>query len=103
MTTVYQYTDAYLRPLISPEIEDRAAKEVDEEITVAEPWRGRLVVFRAYVLACVESQKSADDLFGVKLKTYRGEYTRAFAFARSAAEAAGGTPLPGRFVAIERG
>lgn len=102
MPTVYDYADAYLRPLITPELEARAVDEVAEILTVAEPWNGRLVVFRAYMLACIENQKSADDLFSVKFKIYRGEFDRALDYAKVAAEAAGVVTRPSFSIPIER-
>jgi len=66
----------------------------------------RLVRLRAYVIACQESHKSADDLFSVKLPQYQKEYDKSLPQANAAADAvitsAGVAPLSMRsLVSIE--
>jgi hypothetical protein len=95
MALTYFYPDAYLQPLITEPREQRAASDVADLGALPEAWLPRLVVLRAYVITCLESQRTADDLFGVKLTQYRKEFTDALAQARAhqaAADAAAGRP-----------
>lgn len=74
MPLAHTYADAYLAPLVTVDRETRAAADVADLGTFPAAWVTRLVVLRAYVLTCIESQKAADDLFGAKLTAYRREY-----------------------------
>lgn len=84
MPLTYTYTDAYLAPLITDAREARAIAEVAELGALAAPWPARLAVLRAYLITCLESQKSADDLFAAKLSAYRKEFDSALGQARAA-------------------
>lgn len=77
----YTYADAYLKPNINEEREGRALADVGD---VPEPWKGKLVVLRAYVITALECQAQPDDLFAQKLKHYRAEYEAMLAQARAA-------------------
>jgi hypothetical protein len=68
----YAYHDPYLLPLVTEERETRAIADVHAYRTdYPADWLERLTRLRAYVITCQESQKAADDLFGVKLAQYR--------------------------------
>jgi len=107
MATTYAYFDPYLLPLVTAEREARAlADVVAQRADFPAAWLERLVRLRAYVITCQESQKSADDLFSVKITQYQKEYDRTLPLANAAADAAlvaaGDTALPMRsFVSIE--
>jgi len=110
MPTTYTYHDAYLAALVTEDREDRATAEVASFGTFDEPWLGRLIVLRAYIITCIESQKSAEDVFAAKLAAYRKEWTEQLPLARAAAaaaaEAAGGSIVSGASfftVPLERG
>ena len=98
MPLAHPYTDAYLAPLVTTERETRAAAEVALTGSYPGAWTQRLVILRAYILTCLESQKSPDDTFAAKLSAYRKEYESALPAARAAqaaAEAAAGTAPTG--------
>jgi len=84
MTLAHTYTDAYLAPLITPAREARAIADVADLGTLPAPWVARLVVLRAYIITCLESQKGPEDLFTGKLGSYRKEFDSTLAQARAA-------------------
>lgn len=97
------YHDAYLKPYVTVELEQRAYAEVDTFGTFSSEWRDRLVVPQAYVIICLEKQGAPDDLFTVKLKTYQKELDRILAHARSATPDSQGN-IPSIFgIPMERG
>ncbi|MBB1161471.1 hypothetical protein [Aquariibacter albus] len=107
MPLTHYYADAYLAPLVTEEREARAAADVAELGTLPAAWVARLVVARAYVLTCLESQRAADDTFSAKLSAYRKEWDSTLAQARAAQAAAdaasGGTGSASIYtVALER-
>ncbi|HOW75413.1 MAG TPA: hypothetical protein P5102_07795 [Candidatus Competibacteraceae bacterium] len=65
-----EYHDAYLAPLIdaTPEWETHAAEDVAQLGTFADSWPDKLTVLRVYLLLCLESAASAEDVFSLKLK-----------------------------------
>lgn len=94
MPLAYPYSDAYLAPLITQDRETRATDEVAMLGTFPAAWTQRLVILRAYIITCLESQKSPDDTFAAKLSAYRKEYDSAVPAARAAqatADAEAGT------------
>lgn len=109
MALTYAYTDAYLAPLVTEDREARAVADVAAIGTFPTDWTERLVRLRAYVLVCLESAKSPDDLFTAKLAAYRKEWDQALPLARAAQDAAtaaaGGVPTMASLVSIplERG
>lgn len=84
MPLAHTYADAYLAPLITETRETRAAEEVAELGTLPAAWAARLVVLRAYLLTCLESQRSPDDVFGAKISAYRKEWADTLGQARAA-------------------
>jgi hypothetical protein len=78
----YTYADAYLKPNVNEEREGRALADVGD--AYPEPWKGKLVVLRAYVITALECQAQPDDLFAQKLKHYRAEYDAMLAQSRAA-------------------
>ena len=112
MATTYTYYDPYLLTLVTEEREARALADVNAVRTdFPAAWLERLARLRAYVITCQESQKTADDLFSVKLAQYQKEYDKMLPLAIGAADAvvaaaSGTNALPMRsFVSIslERG
>lgn len=103
MALTYAYQDAYLKGVITEERELRAAADVADLATFAESWRARLVVLRAYIIACLECQAEADDLFAQKLKHYQGEFDRVLSQAKAATQDAEGRPLSVFSIPLERG
>lgn len=71
-----EYHDAYLAPLIdkTPEYETRAAEEVELLGAFPDPWPDKLTVLRAYLLCCLESAASSEEVFSLKLKQYQTEW-----------------------------
>lgn len=107
MPLSHYYADAYLAPLITAEREARAAADVAELGPLPAAWVARLVVARAYVLTCLESQRAPEDVFSAKLGAYRREWDSTLSQARAAQAAAGaaaGTLGAGSFftIALER-
>jgi hypothetical protein len=70
------YHDAYLAPLIANNVEweNRALADVAELGTFPDPWPDKLTVLRAYLLCCLESAASAEDVFSLRLKQYQTEW-----------------------------
>lgn len=106
MALAYAYHDPYLLPLVTEERETRAIADVHAYRTdYPADWLERLTRLRAYVITCQESQKAADDLFGVKLAQYRKEFDQTLPLANSAADAAaaagGADPGMSSFVSVE--
>ena len=101
MTTL-AYPDSYLARHCTDEREARALDAVDALGTFADGWRDRLAVLQCYIIACLECQADAEDLFTTKLKTYRGEFDRQLAMARASTPDAAGSALVFA-VPLERG
>lgn len=99
-----EYHDAYLAPLIAQtsEWETRAAEDVAQLGSFPDPWPDKLTVLRAYLLCCLESNASEEDVFSVKLKQYQAEFKDALKQARLAAN----VPVPAYLplsIPLERG
>lgn len=86
----YNYSDAYLAPLITQDREAQAVADIATYGTFTAEWTERLVKVRAYIITCQESQKSSEDLFSTKLASYRKELEQLLPHARAASEAATG-------------
>lgn len=93
MPITLTYPDAYLAKHCTEDRETRAFEAVDDLGTFATGWRERLAVLQCYVIACLECQADAEDLFSTKLKTYRSEFDRQLAMARAATPDAAGSAL----------
>jgi hypothetical protein len=89
MTIYYgdAFNDAFLAKFCTSDRQVRAAEDVATIGTFPAAWEKRLVVLRTYILACIEHQADAEDLFNTKLKTYRGEWDRTLPLAQSAQNA----------------
>ena len=85
MATDYTYPDAYLSKFCTADREERAKLDVAVMGTFSTAWTERLTILRVYILACLENQADADDLFGTKLKHYRAEFDTALPQARAQA------------------
>ena len=79
MATAYTYPDAYLAKFCTEEREDRALADValmaasTPDAAFSADWTERLTIVQCYILACMENQADAEDLFTAKLKTYRAQ------------------------------
>lgn len=103
MAIVYAYPDAYLAKFCTEERETRAMAAVallaasTPDAAFDAGWTERLVILQTYILACLENQADAEDLFTAKLKSYRQqldvELPRALAAAAAAGEVIGGFGL----------
>ena len=91
--TVLTYPDAYLAKFCANARETRAFADVDLLGTFATAWRNRLTVLRCYILACLENQADAEDLFTAKLTAYRKEFDSSLAQARGATPDESGNTL----------
>ncbi len=91
MALVYTYTDSYLASLITIDRENQALADVDLLGTFPAAWRKKLAIVRAYIITCMESQKSTEDVFTAKLAAYRNEFAEALPQARAAAQLAAAT------------
>jgi len=87
MSTNYDYPDAYLNRFVTDDVEERATADIALLGTFNDDWTQRLVILRAYILACLENQADAEDLFTAKLANYRKEMTSATAQAQAQAAA----------------
>lgn len=102
MPLAHTYFDAYLKAQVTEERETRAIAEVLALGSFSPTWTARLVVPRAYIIACLECQAAPDDLFAQKLKHYRGEFDALLVQARTAVPAPDGNPLPVFGMSLER-
>lgn len=98
MATTYTYQDAYLATFCTEERETRAIADVDvfeaqlpDGQTFSADWTERLVIVQCYILACMENQADAEDLFTAKLKTYRQQFDILLPQAIAGAAATAGT------------
>lgn len=96
------YYDAYLSKHCTSEREARAYADVDLLGTFTEAWRDKLTVVKCYILACLENQAQADDLFAEKLKAYNTEFRGLLAQARSVTEDSEGNILSVFSIPLER-
>lgn len=105
MPLAYTYTDKYLAPLVTVATETTAIGDASLDGTFSPAHTEKLVVLRAYVLTCQDSQRATDDVFAAKLATYRKEYaetlTRARVAAAAAAAAAAGGNSTGSAFSVE--
>ena len=81
----YSFTDKYLGSRVDVLIETRAAADVATYGTFEEPWLGRLIVLRSYILVCLDHSAKSDDAFSSKLAQYRLEWKEVMAAAKRAA------------------
>jgi hypothetical protein len=112
MALTYTYSDAYLSPLVTDAREARAISDVAGQLESTAPlpafWKQRMVVLCCYIITCRESQRTPDDLFTAKLKSYGAEWDKLLPSAVAARDAAAaGTTSPvggGSFftIALER-
>ena len=75
MATIYTYPDAYLAKFCTDARETRAIADVtlratSANVTFSADWTQRLVIVQCYILACLENQADAEDLFTAKLKNF---------------------------------
>lgn len=81
------YTDAVLSSLVTSAFAATATADVDSLGPFSDTWRNRLILFRVYILVCLEYASTSDDPFSLKLAFYRTEYDKALTSARSAVTA----------------
>lgn len=77
------YPDAFLQKFCDDEREARAYDDVDGYGEFSIDYRDKLARMRCYVLACMENQADGDDLFHLKLETYRREFERLLVLAKT--------------------
>ena len=73
---------------MTEERELQAISDVADIGTFPAQWVERLAVQRAYILVCMQSQRTTDDLFSIKLRIYRQEFDRLLPLARAAQDIA---------------
>lgn len=89
--TTYVYPDAYLARFCTDGVETRALDNVALYGTFPDAWTERLTIVQAYIIACLENQADAEDLFTAKLKSYRSQFDILLPQAQTAAAVAAGT------------
>jgi hypothetical protein len=95
MATTYTYPDAYLSRFCTEDVETRATADVALLGTFPAEWAERLVIVQAYIIACLENQADAEDLFTAKLKSYRQHFDVLLPQAKAAEAAAADDDAPG--------
>jgi hypothetical protein len=94
MALTYTYPDAYLAKFCTEEREARALADVElmaagtPDAEFSADWTERLTIVQCYILACLENQADAEDLFTAKLKSYRSQLSVLLPQALAAAAAA---------------
>lgn len=104
MPASYQYSDAYLAPLVTFAREEAATTLVGQLGTFPAYWVERLTILQAYLIVCTECMKQPDDTFGAKLSAYRKEFDATLSRAKAAQDAvdeAAGTGSGGSLFSIE--
>ena len=101
--SILDYPDPYLSRFCTPEREERAFDAVDFYGTFDDDHRNKLARLQCYMLAALENQGSADDLFGVKYKAYQNQFNASLVQARAAQTPADGIALSVFSVPMERG
>lgn len=91
MALTYTYPDAYLSRFCTEAVETRALADVALLGTFPAAWRERLTIVQAYIIACLENQADAEDLFSAKLKNYRSQLDTLLPQAKAAEAAANST------------
>ena len=98
MATIYTYPAAYLAQFCTDAREAGAIADIDvfaEQLpsgqSFSADWTERLVIVQCYILACIENQADAEDLFTAKLKTYRQQLDVLLPQAIAGAAATAGT------------
>ena len=89
--TTYTYPDAYLSRFCTDAVETRALADVALLGTFPAAWLQRLTIIQAYIIACLENQADAEDLFTAKLKNYRAQMDVLLPQAKNAEAVAAGT------------
>jgi hypothetical protein len=80
----YTYTDPLLKGLVSQNNEDVAVADVAAfNANFTDNDLAGIIPYRAYVLACIDNVKDAQDMFATKKKFYEKEFDSAVALARS--------------------
>lgn len=102
MALTLTYHDSYLKNIVTESRELRALDDVDGMGTFPDAWRARLGVLRAYMLTCMESAATAEDVFSLKLSQYRKEFADVLAQAKAAADQAASVPASLFSIPIER-
>ena len=93
--TTYLYEDGYAAAQVTERREARAMADVLQLGTFPAAWYERLVILRAYIIACLECAKSPDDMWSTKLSAYRKEFDTALTQARAAQAALVAASTPG--------
>lgn len=88
MPLAYTYPDAYLARFCVQDVETRALADVALLGTFPAAWTARLAIVQAYIIACLENQADAEDLFTAKLKSYRSQMDKLLPQAKAAEAAA---------------
>jgi hypothetical protein len=91
MALAYTYPDAYLSRFCTEAVETRALADVALLGTFPAAWLARLTIVQACIIACLENQADAEDLFTAKLKSYRAQMDTLLPQAKAAEAAAGST------------
>ena len=91
MALTYTYPDAYLSRFCTEAVETRALADVALLGTFPAAWTERLAIVQAYIIACLENQADAEDLFSAKLKNYRSQLDTLLPQAKAAEAAANST------------
>jgi hypothetical protein len=91
MALAYTYPDAYLSRFCTEAVETRALADVALLGTFPAAWTERLAIVQAYIIACLENQADAEDLFTAKLKSYRAQMDTLLPQAKAAEAAANST------------
>ena len=91
MPLAYIYPDAYLARFCTVDVETRAIANVALLGSFPAAWKERLAIVQAYIIACLENQADAEDLFTAKLKSYRSLLDMLLPQAKAAEAAANNT------------
>jgi hypothetical protein len=88
----FTYKDKFLAPLVTDDVESRAADDVAVLGSFPETWRERLTVLKSYLVACLDNGKAPGDIFATKYDLYRKEFASTLDRARIAAAQASTDP-----------
>ncbi|MDA3046707.1 hypothetical protein OFO10_06000 [Campylobacter sp. VBCF_06 NA8] len=76
---VYKYDDEYLAQggVINDDMESRAIKEINQYALTNPFYIEKLTILKTYIICCIENQTQENDLYDIKLRHYKDEFSEA--------------------------
>ncbi len=78
------FNDPYLKKDATASRQSQATEQVNQMGTYPTFWRERLIELKTYIIICQECMAAEGDVYEVKLKAYRTEFSNALVSANAA-------------------